>query len=77
MSFHGLLLLILALWIVVDLLARLLQHLIVPLGNLLHAINVAILMGVLGLYVLFCVVGAWQSLSGEAFRYPIVGDRLE
>jgi len=77
MYFHGLLLLVIAVWGVVELLTRLLRYLIYPLGYVLDFLNLIIIGCVIVLYICFCLWGAWQSYSGVAFRYPLVGDRPE
>jgi uncharacterized Tic20 family protein len=74
MYFHGLFLMCMLIWSIVELFTMLLGALFAPLGNTLGFLNSAIIVGLLALYVSTCLFGALRCWSGEPFRYPLIAD---
>ena len=72
MMFHSLLMVVLVAWIMLEMLAKVLNVLSPLLGGLFHHVNTALVCGVLGIYVIICLLGFLRSRAGQAFHYPLI-----
>jgi uncharacterized Tic20 family protein len=74
MYFHGLLLFVIVIWMLISAFTKLVAYLVAPVGAVLYQINLAIIILVLGLHVVICAIGAWRTFNGQLFCYPFVGE---
>jgi uncharacterized Tic20 family protein len=72
MVFHAMLLVAGLVWLVLQLLCRLLQAISPALSNVLYGINDTIIQVLYVLYVGTCLLGCFRAFSGRPFRYPLV-----
>lgn len=75
MMFHCLLMLITLVFLVADILRRLMGVIIPPLGSLLWTVNMIIFAAVVVAYWATCLYGACRCFSNLQFHYPLIGRR--
>jgi uncharacterized Tic20 family protein len=75
MMFHSLMLVVLAAWMILEMLAKVVRVISPALGGVLSHLNSLIILLVLLLYVLICLYGALSAFRGIAFRYPLIDPR--
>lgn len=75
--FHGFFLFGILVWMLIELVTKLLKYLFPPLGVPLSFLNTLIITGLLIVYIFICLWGAWRCWSGENFRYPFLGEKLD
>lgn len=72
MVFHSLILAGLMLWVLIELLCRVLAILSIYFSALLSSLNDLMVAGLIAVYVTTCLYGAWRCMSGRTFQYPLV-----
>ncbi|MBI3737189.1 DUF4870 domain-containing protein [Candidatus Sumerlaeota bacterium] len=77
MVFHGLLLFLIVVWMLVEIASKLLFFFLPPVGALLSLLNRGIISVVLVIYIGFCLLGSWRCFTSSPFRYPFIGERGE
>ena len=70
--FHGILLMVALVYMIVGFLSKILQFISAALGQTIDRMNDVIFYGLLAAYIGICLYGAVQCLHGLAFRYPLI-----
>ncbi len=77
MMFHGLLLVVAVVGMVVEKFRQIVGVIVPPFGSILGLLNNVALGAMLFVYVGYCVLGAWRCFGGHAHRYPLIGQRSQ
>ena len=75
MVFHALLMTAALAYLILEILARILDVLAPLAGGPLHVVNQVIITVIYILYVGVCLWGSYRCFSGKDFRYPMIGRR--
>ncbi|MCE5230928.1 DUF4870 domain-containing protein [bacterium] len=73
MIFHSLLMAATLVFLISELLRRLIAVLSPAIGSFLHNMNITIFMTVVAVYWVICLLGAWRCFSRQNFHYPFIG----